>query len=70
MQEKTHQAFIQESESIFDGFINMLKNLAVAQNPKKDEGKENEFDIVNVNDVITMDVSKAAEQTMKALSEE
>ena len=70
MQEKTHQVFIQESESIFDGFINMLKNLAVAQNPKKDEGKENEFDIVNVNDVITMDVSKAAEQTMKALSEE
>jgi len=48
----------------------MLRNLAVAQNPKKDEGKENEFDIVNVNDVITMDVSKAAEQTMKALSEE
>ena len=70
MHEKTHQVFIQESESIFDGFINMLKNLAVAQNPKKDEGKENEFDIVNVNDVITMDVSKAAEQTMKALSEE
>ena len=70
MHEKTRQVFIHESESIFDGFINMLKNLAVAQNPKKDEGKENEFDIVNVNDVITMDVSKAAEQTMRTLSEE
>ena len=70
MQEKTRQAFIQESKSIFDGFINMLKNLAVAQNPEKEEGKENEVDIENVNDVITIHVSKAAEQTMRTLSEE
>ena len=70
MQEKTHQVFIQESESIFDGFINMLKNLAVAQNPGKDGGKENEVDIENVSDVITMHVSKAADQTMPTLSEE
>ena len=70
MQEKTHQVFIQELESIFDGFINMLKNLEVAQNLEKDEGKENEGDIKNVSGVITMDVSKAAEQTMRTLSEE
>ena len=70
MQEKTHQVFIQESESIFDGFINMLENLAAAQNLENDEGKENEVDMKNINDVITMDVSKAAEQTMRTLSEE
>ena len=70
MQEKTHQAFIQESESIFDGFINMLRHLAVAQTPEKDKGKENEGDIENVNDVITMNVSKTAEQTIRTLSEE
>ena len=70
MQEKTHQAFIHESESIFDGSINMLRHLAVAQNPEKDERKENEVDIENVNDVITMHVSKTAEQTMRTLSEE
>ena len=70
MHEKTRQVFIHESESIFDGFINMLKNLEVAQNPEKNEGKENEVDIENVNDVITIHVSKAAEQTMRTLSEE
>ena len=70
MQEKIHQVFIQESESIFDGFINMLENLAAAQNLENDEGKENEVDMKNINDVITMDVSKAAEQTMRTLSEE
>ena len=70
MQEKTHQVFIQELESIFNGFINMLKNLVVAQNLEKDEGKENEVDIKNVSGVITMDVSKAAAQTMRTLSEE
>ena len=70
MQEKTRQVFIQESESIFDGFINMLENLAVAQNLEKNEGKENEVDIENKKDLITMDVSKAAEQTMRTLSEE
>ena len=70
MQEKTRQVFIQESENIFDGFINMLENLAVAQNLEKNEGKENEVDIENKNDVITMDISKAAEQTMRTLSEE
>ena len=70
MQEKTRQVFIQESESILNGFINMLEHLAVAQNLEKNEGKENEVDVENINDLITMDVSKAAEQTMRTLSEE